>query len=300
VSYPVFVIGVDRSGTTLLSMMLGMHSLLWIPYESHFHVELYNKYHNDPNIGDFDYNNMILKEIFNQKYVLEWHSVRPDIIDVSKCKSLSCIFNEFHLSYAHAQGKKLWGDKTPKYIVHLDVINDLFPNARFVHIVRDGRDVARSLVGMWWGPNDFVSALEYWARRVELGTKMLNMLPSERRMQIRYEDLVTSPQKELVRITEFLGIPFESHMLDYNMKSSSSVGGRIEKHHSNLLLSPQSNLTYKWKRNLSSADQSLAWQIAGSMLQKFGYDSGVENHPLRLFKKIYYLLLRFVKCRFGV
>ncbi len=296
---PIFIVGVDRSGTTLLSMMLGMHSMVWIPYESHFHVAFHERYNADPRVGEVGFNRVILDEIRAQKYVRDWDITIPDGIDVRACSSLACILETFHTACAAAQGKVLWGDKTPRYIVHLDVINELFPAARFVHIVRDGRDVARSLVNMWWGPKDFASALEYWARRVELGSKMLGMLPKERRMLIRFEDLVRAPREELQRVTTFLGIPFEERMLSYHVEAAKQVGERIRQHHANLTRAPQPELTYKWKRALPPSDQALAWQLAGTMLEKFGYEPGVREHPLRLIKKIYYRGLRFIRSRFG-
>lgn len=297
---PIFIVGVDRSGTTLLSVMLGMHSLVWIPYESHFHVVFHQRYNADPRIGDVGFNKAVLDDVLVQKYVRDWDIDIPKDIDVGACPSLSCILRSFHEACAAARGKVMWGDKTPRYIVHLDVINDLFPDARFVHIVRDGRDVARSLVSMWWGPKDFASALEYWSRRVELGSKMLGMLPGARRMQLRFEDLVRSPREELHRVTAFLGIPFEEGMLDYHAEAARQVGARIQQHHANLTHAPRPNLTYKWKRTLSAADQALAWQLAGPMLEKFGYEPGVRDHPLRLAKKIYYRGVEVVRCRFGV
>lgn len=296
---PLFIVGVDRSGTTLLALMLGMHSMVWIPYESHFHVTLYERHNDDPRLGEGAFNTRIVDEIRAQKYVREWGVDIPDDIDVGACTTLACIFETFHAACAAAQGKRLWGDKTPRYIVHLDVINALFPTARFVHIVRDGRDVARSLVNMWWGPKDFASALEYWARRVELGSKMLGMLPGERRMLIRFEDLVRAPREELQRVTAFLDIPFEERMLEYHAEAAERVGERIRRHHANLTQAPRPELTYKWKQALSPADQALAWQLAGTMLAKFGYEPGVREHPLRLARKIYYLGSRFVRCRFG-
>lgn len=297
---PVFVVGVDRSGTTLLTMMLDMHSQLWIPNESHFIVELYDKYQNVLDLKSEDFRKKIVSEIFNERYVRDWDIlISQDQVDVSDCDSLSDIIFAFYEACAASKGKMFWGDKTPRYLVHVDILNKLFPKSRFIHIVRDGRDVAESISQMWWGANDFASALKSWERRVEIGSKMLNMLPQDRWMQLRFEDLVLNTNKELRRVTDFLQLPFEENMLCYASVAAEKVGGRIDKHHSNLIQSPQASETYRWKNRLSCADQALAWQIAGKMLKHFQYEEGVTKHPLRLIRYFYYKSVESWNWRFA-
>lgn len=297
---PVFIVGVDRSGTTLLTMMLDMHSQLWIPNESHFIVNFYEKYQDVAELKCKEFRKNIVSEILNERYVREWNiDISLDKVDVSDCRSLSDIIGAFYKSCAVSKGKIFWGDKTPRYLVHVDVLNKLFPKSRFIHIVRDGRDVAESISRMWWGANDFASALKSWERRIELGSKMLNMLPQGRYMQLRFEDLVLNTKKELQRVTDFLELPFEESMLGYSSVAAAKVGGRIDKHHSGLMQSPQASETYRWKKRLSYADQALAWHIAGRMLRRFQYDEGVTKHPLRLVRYLYYKVVESWNWRFA-
>ena len=297
---PVFIVGVDRSGTTLLTMMLDMNSKLWIPNESHFIVDYFEKYQIDENIQNYDFRRKIVREILNERYVLDWDiAITEDQVDVSECRTLSDVISAFYQTCASSKGKLLWGDKTPRYLVHVDVLNKLFPEARFIHIIRDGRDVAESISQMWWGANDFASALKSWERRVEIGHKMLNMLPQQRWMELRFEDLVLDTKKELRRVTDFLQLPFEESMLGYSSVAADKVGGRIHKHHSGLMQAPQASETYRWKNRLSHADQALAWQIAGRMLKHFQYEEGVTKHHLRLARSLYYSVLESWNWRFA-
>jgi hypothetical protein len=296
---PVFIVGVDRSGTTLLTMMLDMHSQLWIPNESHFIVDYFEKYEGVAITQDDNLKRSIVRKIFDERYVRDWDiSITADQVDVTACRTLSDVIAAFYQACATSKGKMLWGDKTPRYLVHVDVLNKLYPEARFIHIVRDGRDVAESISQMWWGANDFASALKSWERRVEMGHKMLNMLPQDRWIQLRFEDLVLDTKKELRRVTDFLQLPFEESMLGYASVAAEKVGGRIDKHHSGLMQAPQASETYRWKNRLSHADQALAWQIAGRMLKHFQYEEGVTKHHLRLVRSLYYSVLEIWNWRF--
>jgi hypothetical protein len=80
-------------------------------------------------------------------------------------------------------------------------------------------------------------------------------------------------------------------MLGYSSVAAHKVGGRIDRHHSKLMKAPQASETYRWKNRLSHADQALAWQVAGRMLEYFKYEQGVTNHPLRLARTLYYSVL---------
>lgn len=284
---PVFVIGVHRSGTSLLNLMLDGSSTLWIPYESHFIVKLHKMGLTEKDFGTHAFRRGLVESILGDEYVRGWEvSVCADDVDLSRCTDLASTVNAVYSAHAARAGKQRWGDKTPSYVMHADRLNELFPHCLFVHIVRDGRDVARSVVKRDWGPNDFVSALRGWARKVELAEKMLGMLAPSRRMTLRFEDLVASPEQELGRVCDFLGIPFEGAMLDYPARAEGKVGGRAAAHHSHLKEPLRTDLTSRWKRGLSSVDQAIAHEVAGEMLAWFGYEPGRRNHPFKELGKL--------------
>jgi hypothetical protein len=165
----------------------------------------------------------------------------------------------------------------------------MFPDARFVHLVRDGRDVALSVIRQWWGANDFMTAVRSWAEMVSTARRMLAMLPQERHLELRFEDLVADPGTQLRRVTDFLGVAFEDGMLSrYTDRAASKVGDRIERHHAHLTERPQASQAYKWMQTLSPADQAVAHEMAGDVLAELGYPPGVTNHPLRILRKGYH------------
>jgi hypothetical protein len=284
---PVFIIGVHRSGTSLLNMMLDGSSELWIPYESHFIAKLRKKYPDDGAFASRDFRRSLIGEILDDEYVRGWEvRVEPGEIDPDRCLSFAGTIDAVYAAHAARAGKTRWGDKTPSYVMHADLLNALFPECRFVHLVRDGRDVAASVVRQHWGENDYVSALKAWARKAELAERMLAMLPASRRMTLRYEDLVARPEENLKKVCAFLELEYEPAMLSYQQRSAGKVGRRIQAHHANLLQAPRTDLALKWKRTLPPVDQAIAEEVAGGMLAEFGYDKGRLNHPFKGLAKL--------------
>ena len=299
-SPPVFVIGVDRSGTTLLSLMLDAHSQLLIPYESKFFARFYHQKDEFGDLQNVDNRIVLIKKILDEPSIKLWQpQVKLEDIDLEKCTSLpECIEAVFY-SYAMLQGKSIWGDKTPSYINGIHILNKLFPTARYIHIVRDGRDVASSLVRQEWGPCDFISSLRFWQERVSCARRLLRMLPDEQWIEIRFEDLVSEPEKILKSITDLLNIDYEETMVDgYIKKSELRVGDLVNTIHPNLKQRPSTKQAYKWKKNLSPADQAIAFEIAGKMLEQYHYEPGITHHPLKIIKEIYHRFYASVIWRF--
>ncbi|MEW5733796.1 MAG: sulfotransferase [Thermodesulfobacteriota bacterium] len=296
---PIFVVGVDRSGTTLLSLMLDAHSRLAIPFESHFFVRFYNGMERFGDLMQEVNRRALVAAILAEPYLQKWeHRVSPEEVDLDRCGSLSGAIAEIYTAYARSFGKDVWGDKTPEYISHLWVLNELFPEGRFVHIIRDGRDVASSIVKQWWGAKDFASALRYWAQNVALARSMLRMLPHNRYVELRFEDLVADPGAQLARITDLLGLDFEPAMLSaYQEKAAAKVGDLASDVHPHLHKSPMLDQALKWQRELSPPDQALAHKIAGPLLAELGYPSGVTKHPLSLWRAAYHRMSESWKWR---
>jgi hypothetical protein len=108
---------------------------------------------------------------------------------------------------AVAAGKPGWIEKFPANVRQAEVLYRIFPNMRLVHVVRDGRDVAASVVGFEWGPNEYDQALEWWARRLEAGFAACDRIPPERVHVVQVEDLIArNREHEYRRLLDFLGL----------------------------------------------------------------------------------------------
>ena len=117
---------------------------------------------------------------------------------------------------ARGEGKTRWGDKTPYYVTHLPKLLEWFPDAQFIHLIRDGRDVALSLFGRqhdFYVYNTYFAA-EYWESYVEKGHALGKQLPANQYMELRYVDLLSHPKDNMRRICDFLGEPYTSELFD--------------------------------------------------------------------------------------
>ncbi|MCH2181124.1 MAG: sulfotransferase [Mariniblastus sp.] len=273
---PVFILGSPRSGTTLFSLLLKQQPQLAIPYESHFIVPVAKKW---GNVNDADFPGVrqeILDEIFSSPYVEDWHpAVNREQIDLQACDNLPSLIEAVFQAYAKNSSKERWGDKTPGYLTHADTLHQLFPNGKFIHLVRDGRDASLSLIKTDFGPNNFLSAIQHWQKNVTIARKMLAMLDTNQQMEIRYEDLVQTPEPILESVCHFLDLEYTPGMLEnFSNNVASGVGDRVHTHHNNLLQPINSGSCQKWKQELGRADQHLAWKTAGHLLAELGYESG--------------------------
>lgn len=115
---------------------------------------------------------------------------------------LRAVFEQF----AHTKGFERWGDKTPEYCRHLPVLDELFPHAQYIHIVRDGRDVAVSNFKAAFGPKNVLEAALTWSEQVKTTERFGAALPSGRFRTVRYEDLLNAPAETLYGVGAFLGI----------------------------------------------------------------------------------------------
>lgn len=273
---PVFILGSPRSGTTLFSLMLKQQPQIAIPYESHFILPVVEKW-GGITTSDFpSVRQEILDQIFSSTYVGDW---QPEIsrqqIDLEKCDNLSTLIDAVFMAFAVNSSKQRWGDKTPGYLTHADKLHHLFPDSKFVHLVRDGRDASLSLIKTRFGPNNFLSAIQHWERNVTIARKMLAMLDSDQQIEIRYEDLVDSPHSIMESVCQFLDLEFTPGMLeDFGKNLESNVGNRVHTHHSNLTQPINSASCGRWKHELGKADQHLAWKTAGRLLSELGYPRG--------------------------
>ncbi len=112
--------------------------------------------------------------------------------------------------------KRYFGDSTPVNIMQADLINKILPRSKFIHVVRDGRDVASSVVKEKWGPSEHFAALDWWKKRIVTGQKALSKIETENKLELRIEDLVIHRRAEtLERIKNFLELPDHARLEKY-------------------------------------------------------------------------------------
>jgi hypothetical protein len=187
-------------------------------------------------------------------------------------------------AYADRAGKPRSGDKTPMYMRHLSLLERLFPDAQYVHLVRDGRDAALSFLEMpegtftrtWAHPTTAVQFACMWRKEVSDARALGRRAGPERYLEVRYEQLVADPGGVVSAICEFAGIPFEHGMLAYTGSVDVS-----DKPHQQRLLRPPTTGVRSWREDMAPADVAAFESVAGALLHELGYDATSPRSSVR-------------------
>ena len=273
-----FVIGVGRSGTTLLRLMLDAHPQLAIPPETHFVPAVIAGGGVEAILeargwGDFGLDAAGLR-------------ARADRLDRRDAPGLLRAFYEL---YAERAGKERWGEKTPGYATNMVQIQGALPEARFVHLIRDGRDVALSAMDRAKKPLTAGQVAKRWKRRITKARKQSRKVPHY--MEARYEDLVLDTEPTLRRVTDFLELPWDPVMLDYHERAEERLKEmarelpatekrpQLEQDHRLKIHAltkepPKKDRVERWREQMSEDDRLAFEQVAGDLLDELGYATG--------------------------
>ncbi|WP_262403296.1 sulfotransferase family protein [Actinomadura sp. CNU-125] len=213
---PIFVVGCPRSGTTLLQQMLHCHPRIALPSETRFVHTSYDARHD---FGDLERpeNLRALGEWIAKDKTTKFKALKLDpdatIEEIAAAPpTLGSAIATVFRGYARENGKPRWGDKRPSYIRRIGALRRMFPDAQFVHLIRDGRDAVSSLNRMPWYDGDLFSAALTWRDAVDIGRRLGTRLGPETFYEFRYEDLVEAPERELTRLCAFLGEEYDPAM----------------------------------------------------------------------------------------
>ena len=269
---PLLVLGVRRSGTTLLRVMLDRHSELAIPDESYFVPQLADRHRGAVDVADFT------DDLRRLPTLRDWDVPVDEVrARLSPGMRVGEAIAAVYETYAARHGKNRWGDKTPMYMQRLRMLERLFPDALFVNLVRDGRDAALSFLAMpegivtesWAHPRTAGEFASQWRTEVEAAQRLCRRVGPRRYHELRYEELVADPERELERICAFAGLAYEPAMLDYAPEVDVSA-----KPHQQSLKRPPTPGLRDWRTQLAPADVAGFEEVAGDLLRRLGYDTG--------------------------
>lgn len=265
-----FLVGCGRSGTTLLRAMCDAHPDLAVPPESHFVVPLarYGRADGPLDVGSF------VDHLYAQERFRLWELDRAAVaaeFDRSPPRSYADAVRAVFSLWAAGQGKQRYADKTPGYVLHIPLLARLFPEAVFVHLVRDGRDVASSFCDLGWAETVEQAAL-HWQLRVRRGQRAGHALPAHRYYELRYEDLVGDPEGSLRRLCEVIGLRFAPEMLEHHRHAAEVVRTTSHPGYHRHLVRPPTEGLRDWRRDLSAAEVARFELAAGNLLRQLGYE----------------------------
>jgi hypothetical protein len=287
-----FVVGVGRSGTTLLRLMLDAHPEMAIPPETHFlpsMIDSFSRLRVSPE--------RVLAAIESAPQSgLPESGVDPEALlyRLRQIKPLNApdSIRAFYRLYAERARKGRWGDKTPRYVTTLAKIGRAVPEARFVHMIRDGRDVAlstnRRLVELRGSrPVPAERMAKRWRHRILSARRVASV--TDRYFEIRYEDLVLDTEPALRRVCEFVELDFDPVMLAYyegaverlqemNVERQRGTrqtltGEERMKAHEMTMKPPQAERVEVWKTEMEAAYRREFERSAGDLLAELGYET---------------------------
>jgi sulfotransferase family protein len=288
-----FVIGMTRSGTTLLRLMLDSHPELTIPPETHFIPDVIKAF-NQGRASPAEVAEVMTDNRRWADFGIPAGELRRELEKLRPLIDPDVPIRTFYRLYAKRQHKGRWGDKTPGYATKMRRIRRTLPEARFVHMIRDGRDVALSLGDREAGLGTEQVARR-WRHRINNTRRAAEHVPDY--IEIRYEDLVAEPEPTLRRICEHIELDYSPRMLDYHERAEGrlseisqplaaeedkrglSANSRLEAH---ALTSepPRTDRSGRWRGEMSAADVAVFEEHAGELLADLGYETAASGAKL--------------------
>lgn len=282
------IVGSPRSGTTLLRLMLDAHPDLTIPPETGFLVMRPES----PRAGETDADAFARRLTSYPPDAPGWADFLLSSDEFARRIGLLAPFSPsggfrvFYRMYAERFGKPRWGDKTPMYGHHLREIEALLPEARFIHLIRDGRDAAVSLRRQWFSPgSDMATQARFWRDNVRNARR--EGAACRHYLEVHYEDLVRDPSAVLKRICTFIDLRWDERVLTHHREAAARLEehqGRRRSDGSLLLTSearrrqqassaniPSPAKIAQWRQALTREEQRVFSEEAGALLIELGY-----------------------------
>ena len=262
---PIVIVGCGRSGTTLLRVMLDSH----------------------PNICCGPESEVFLDKRLKLEVLAERFDMPPRTLAriYRRAGSRAEFIEKFFAEYCRVTGKPRWAEKSPRNISDLPFIFRAFPNARVLHIIRDGRDVACSLrthprhkvvdgelVPLnTWKPID--QCIQRWIDAIELARSYRS---DPRWAEVRYEELVGHPREAMAAVLEFIGEPWDEAVLNYDQVHTASRDVRKFPQNPEATRQISDSSLDRWRRDLSDADKANFKSMAGKLLIELGYEADLD------------------------
>lgn len=243
-SPPYFLVSAQRSGSTLLRVMLNAHPE--IRFVRHSAIEAGLEYIDDHGVA----------ETALEPYYLRLagsHDFHNGHVKIDRSLPLIELLRDFLRQEQCATPKPILGGALHQ---NFPTLLSVFPDARFIYLYRDGRDTARSVVALEWEDN-FWTAVKPWIIAAQQGRMMRAKVPADRWIEVRYEELVLHPRRVLAQICAFMGTAYDEAIFSYTKTTNYKQ--------------PDPKMVEQWRRKMSSAQIRLAEARIGPLLEEHGY-----------------------------
>lgn len=282
---PIFIVGHWRSGTTLLSVMLDRHSAIAVTPETHFVEQMAPRFspswpnaEERPETGPLDF----IARMLNDTRLADLRLEPARVLECLGERPLTpeSVFDSILRCYAISHNKPLVAEKTPGHLHYLDLLLRWFPEARFVWVVRDGRDAVRSMRRLPWVSLPLWDLCLRWRRNMKELRRFERLYP-QRIHRVRFESLLEHPDREIARLCAFLGVRFEPlHAQAPSRPTPSSVVPHWELDWKGRATTPidRSRLA-AWREEADEREVRLMECLMGQQLDALGYRRTTAASP---------------------
>lgn len=272
---PVFIVGTERSGSNLLRLILNAHSRITVPHPPHIlkyfaPIEAsYGDLSQDENLAALirDVGRLLAVHIHPWEPPMDAAAVLRDATP----RDLMGVFAAIYDQQRQATGKARWGCKSTFVVHYLDRVVARFPDARFVWLVRDPRDVAASSRKSVFSPFHPYLTAQLWVAQQRLGDEALQKLGPSQVHLLRYEDLLAEPEARIRALCAFLGEEFEPAQLAFNRTEAAKKIAQLSESWANAGAPILSDNTAKYRGDLSLDELRAVESVAGPLMARFGY-----------------------------
>ncbi len=282
----VFIVGCPRSGTTLLRRIVSAHPEIVITPEAHW-IPVWFKKRRGVTRDGLVTPELIPALLAHDKFAFFQLTAEDlmSLVGVGHPVTYAAFITGIFDLYGKARGKELVGNKTPDSARRMDILHALWPQARFVHFIRDGRDVALSLMN-WskihtkkpgtfpsWKDDPVTTSALWWELNVRRGREAGRRLGPQLYREFRYESLLARPEQVCAELCQFLGLAHDESMLNYH-EAYAKKRPRAEAGHDREPITPGLR---NWKTQMSAEDVERFEAAAGALLDELGYPRGVAR-----------------------
>lgn len=283
---PVFMIGAERSGTTLVMALLGSHSRIAVPEVVWYYPRFYPYLHTYGDLRqEANFRTLASEMVFGLKTPFWGMQVNPrtivdEVIALAPERSFAGLYAAMHMRFAQSVQKPRWGEKTPHNLYFVEAMHRDFPQAQFIYITRDGRDASVDYMESSFGPTNIYCAAHSWKRCWNAVKEWREALQDKGLwMDVRYEELVRQPEQVMRRVCAFLSEEFEAGMFDFYKTDLAKARGN-SRDHAPLGHAISDKYIGIHKDLLSLRDQRIFTAVAGKELEEAGYSNDVPAEAL--------------------
>jgi hypothetical protein len=269
---PIFIVGMNGSGTTMLADALNHHPQIYIHRVESRIIPYYCQ-----QLGTFgdtqqEDNFRKLVDDFANNYAFRVcnNNKRPKIEYEFNALSVPNFPTAIDLTFsffAARENKVVWGDHSPSYGAFIPYLQSLFPQVKIIHLIRDGRDCAQSFKRRF-GQNVY-RAMVTWKKLVRKAHRDGLAAGPDRYLEVKYENLTSDPETHMRQILSFIGLPFDSSVLNSSMPMYKVSEGSLKNNHPATIV-PNSG---KWREFFSHSEIRKMEQIGGAALREAGYET---------------------------